>query len=129
MLDATLRRIKQGQIDGIEAIDDLLAEELTLAATLRSIVVDHKQKRINDLLPWDYPAEVLSAQLLRTTKVLYQVGEVPVLEQGTASLPQQAPSTSPPHAHLVAMRKAFLPERSHRRLYRPARQREGRSRA
>ena len=29
MLDATLRRIEQGQIDGIEAIDDLLAEELT----------------------------------------------------------------------------------------------------
>src|SRR5204863_8079392 len=30
MLDATLRRIEQGEIDGIEAIDDLLAEELSL---------------------------------------------------------------------------------------------------
>jgi len=28
-LDATLRRIEQGEIDGIEAIDDLLAEELS----------------------------------------------------------------------------------------------------
>lgn len=30
MLDATLRRIEQGQIDGIEALDDLLTEELSL---------------------------------------------------------------------------------------------------
>jgi hypothetical protein len=29
MLDATLRRIEQGQIDGIEAIDELLTEELS----------------------------------------------------------------------------------------------------
>lgn len=37
MLDATLRRIEQGQIDGIEAaIDDLLAEELTLRETAGS---------------------------------------------------------------------------------------------
>lgn len=35
MLDATLRRIGQGQIDGIEAIDDLLAEELTLRENRR----------------------------------------------------------------------------------------------
>lgn len=35
MLDATLRRIEQGQIDGIEAIDDLLAEELTLRENRR----------------------------------------------------------------------------------------------
>lgn len=34
MLDATLRRIEQGQIDGIEALDDLLAEELTLGFLL-----------------------------------------------------------------------------------------------
>jgi hypothetical protein len=30
MLNATVKRIERGQIDGIEAIDDLLAEELTL---------------------------------------------------------------------------------------------------
>jgi DNA replication protein DnaC len=30
MLDATLRRIERGEIDGIEAIDDLLTEELSL---------------------------------------------------------------------------------------------------
>src|ERR1700691_3918901 len=30
MLDATLRRIEQGQIDGIEALDELLLEELSL---------------------------------------------------------------------------------------------------
>lgn len=30
ILDATLRRIEQGQIDGIEALDDLLGEELSL---------------------------------------------------------------------------------------------------
>jgi len=35
MLDATLRRIEQGQIDGIEAIDELLAEELTLRENRR----------------------------------------------------------------------------------------------
>jgi DNA replication protein DnaC len=35
MLDATLRRIEQGQIDGIEAIDNLLTEELTLRETRR----------------------------------------------------------------------------------------------
>jgi DNA replication protein DnaC len=35
MLDATLRRIEQGQIDGIEAIDDLLAEELSLRENRR----------------------------------------------------------------------------------------------
>lgn len=35
MLDATLRRIEQGQIDGIEAIDDLLTEELSLRETRR----------------------------------------------------------------------------------------------
>jgi DNA replication protein DnaC len=35
MLDATLRRIEQGQIDGIEALDDLLAEELTLRENRR----------------------------------------------------------------------------------------------
>jgi DNA replication protein DnaC len=35
ILDATLRRIEQGQIDGIEAIDDLLAEELTLRENRR----------------------------------------------------------------------------------------------
>jgi transposase len=29
-----------------------------LAATLRAIVADHKQNRINDLMPWNYPAEV-----------------------------------------------------------------------
>jgi DNA replication protein DnaC len=29
MLDATLRRIEQGQIDGIEALDELLVEELS----------------------------------------------------------------------------------------------------
>ena len=30
MLDATLRRIEQGQIDGVEALDELLTEELSL---------------------------------------------------------------------------------------------------
>jgi DNA replication protein DnaC len=30
MLDATLRRIERGEIDGIEAIDDLLTKELSL---------------------------------------------------------------------------------------------------
>lgn len=35
MLDATLRRIEQGQINGIEAIDELLAEELTLRENSR----------------------------------------------------------------------------------------------
>ena len=35
MLDATLRRIEQGQIDGIEAIDDLLTEELSLRESRR----------------------------------------------------------------------------------------------
>jgi DNA replication protein DnaC len=35
ILDATLRRIEQGQIDGIEAIDDLLAEELSLRESRR----------------------------------------------------------------------------------------------
>lgn len=35
MLDATLRRIEQGQIDGIEALDDLLLEELSLRETRR----------------------------------------------------------------------------------------------
>ena len=35
MLDTTLRRIEQGQIDGIEAIDDLLAEELSLRENRR----------------------------------------------------------------------------------------------
>jgi DNA replication protein DnaC len=35
MLDATLRRIEQGQIDGIEAIDDLLTEELSLRENRR----------------------------------------------------------------------------------------------
>lgn len=35
MLDATLRRIEQGQIDGVEAIDDLLTEELSLRESRR----------------------------------------------------------------------------------------------
>nr|WP_317153459.1 hypothetical protein [Sphingopyxis indica] len=35
MLDATFRRIEQGQIDDIEALDDLLAEELTLRENRR----------------------------------------------------------------------------------------------
>jgi DNA replication protein DnaC len=35
MLDATLRRIEQGQIDGIEAIDELLTEELSLRENRR----------------------------------------------------------------------------------------------
>src|SRR5437879_13901235 len=35
MLDVTLRRIEQGEIDGIEAIDDLLAEELSLRENRR----------------------------------------------------------------------------------------------
>src|ERR1700758_550796 len=35
MLDATLRRIEQGEIDSIEAIDDLLAEELSLRENRR----------------------------------------------------------------------------------------------
>src|SRR6202047_2822603 len=35
VLDATLRRIEQGEIDGIEAIDDLLAEELSLRENRR----------------------------------------------------------------------------------------------
>jgi len=35
MLDATLRRIEQGEIDGIEAIDDLLTEELSLRENRR----------------------------------------------------------------------------------------------
>src|SRR6266436_1322246 len=35
MLDATLRRIEQGEIDGIEAIDDLVAEELSLRENRR----------------------------------------------------------------------------------------------
>src|SRR5258707_4107041 len=35
MLDPTLRRIEQGAIDGIEAIDDLLAEELSLRESRR----------------------------------------------------------------------------------------------
>ena len=35
MLDVTLRRIEQGQIDGIEAIDDLLTEELSLRENRR----------------------------------------------------------------------------------------------
>jgi len=29
-----------------------------LAATLHAIVADHKQNRINDLLPWNYAADV-----------------------------------------------------------------------
>ena len=35
MLDATLRQIEQGQIDGIEAIGDLLSEELSLRESRR----------------------------------------------------------------------------------------------
>ncbi len=35
MLDATLRRIEQGQIDGIEALDELLLEELSLRENRR----------------------------------------------------------------------------------------------
>ncbi len=35
MLDATMRRIEQGQIDRIEAIDDLLTEELSLRENRR----------------------------------------------------------------------------------------------
>nr|ALS20358.1 putative ATP-binding protein [Sphingobium sp. YW16]AQZ39398.1 ATP-binding protein [Sphingobium sp. YW16] len=35
ILDATLRRIEQGQIDGIEALDDLLGEELSLRENRR----------------------------------------------------------------------------------------------
>jgi DNA replication protein DnaC len=35
ILDATLRRIEQGQIDGIEAIDELLLEELSLRENSR----------------------------------------------------------------------------------------------
>ncbi len=35
MLDATLRRIERGEIDGIEAIDDLLTEELSLRENRR----------------------------------------------------------------------------------------------
>lgn len=35
MLDVTLRRIEQGQIDGIEAIDDLLGEETSLRESRR----------------------------------------------------------------------------------------------
>ncbi len=35
MLDATLRRIEQGQIDGIEALDELLVEELSLRENRR----------------------------------------------------------------------------------------------
>ena len=35
MLDATLRQIEQGQIDGIEAIDELLTEELSLRESRR----------------------------------------------------------------------------------------------
>ena len=35
MLDATLRRIEQGQIDGVEALDELLTEELSLRETRR----------------------------------------------------------------------------------------------
>ena len=35
MLDVTLRRIEQGQIDGIEALDDLLTEELSLRENRR----------------------------------------------------------------------------------------------
>jgi DNA replication protein DnaC len=35
VLDATLRRIEQGEIDGIEAIDDLLTEELSLRENRR----------------------------------------------------------------------------------------------
>ena len=35
MLDATLRRIEQGQIDGIEALDELLLEELSLRESRR----------------------------------------------------------------------------------------------
>lgn len=34
-LDATLRRIEQGEIDGLEAFDQLLVEELTLRETRR----------------------------------------------------------------------------------------------
>ncbi|MDV3253631.1 transposase domain-containing protein, partial [Devosia sp. BK] len=29
-----------------------------LATTLRAIVSDHKQSRVNDLLPWNYAADV-----------------------------------------------------------------------
>lgn len=36
MLDATLRQIEQGQIDGIEAIDVLLTEELPFEKTAGS---------------------------------------------------------------------------------------------
>jgi hypothetical protein len=35
MLDATLRRIEQGQIHGIEAVDELLLEELSLRENRR----------------------------------------------------------------------------------------------
>ena len=33
VLDATLRRMEQGEIDGIEALDQLLIEELTVVRT------------------------------------------------------------------------------------------------
>ena len=35
MLDATLRRIEQGQIDSVEALDELLTEELSLRENRR----------------------------------------------------------------------------------------------
>ena len=35
VLDATLRRIEQGEIDGIGALDQILVEELTLRETRR----------------------------------------------------------------------------------------------
>jgi hypothetical protein len=35
LLDATLRRIEQGEIDGIEALDQLLVEERTMRENRR----------------------------------------------------------------------------------------------
>ena len=49
MLDATLRRIERGEIDGIDAIDDLLTEE----QRCRSAVGHRSRGRPAD--PWPLP--------------------------------------------------------------------------
>jgi DNA replication protein DnaC len=108
VLDATLRRIEQGEIDGIEALDQLLIEELTV----------RESRRIKT---------ALTLGRLTTVKTLagFDFAFQPSLDRQRILAWPNSPSSTAPRSSISSVRpapaRAISPRRSRLRPSKPAR--------
>ena len=95
VLDATLRRMEQGEIDGIEALDQLLIEELTVRENrqLRTALTLARLTTIKSLAGFDFAFQPsLDRQRILALAELTFIDRAEVVHSARAARHRQSPS-------------------------------------